>query len=244
MQGPSPEKIKNIFSSVAHGYDKANDAMTFGLARRWRRQLVHWSGVRDSETVLDCATGTGDLAFEFKRAVGVRGRVVGTDFCEEMLKEARAKAGNSHMSVDFTAADAHQLPFADGAFDVASMAYGIRNVEHPEQVLREMARVVKPKGRVMILETGDTPAKAFKPLMDFYTSKIVPRVGGWITGQRAAYEYLNQSSQAFPSRDKFCEMMMATGAFESVNCQVLLGGASFIYNGKVKSPATPQVPHT
>ncbi len=237
MEGPSPEKIKNIFSSVAHGYDKANDAMTFGMVRRWRRQLVHWSGVRTSETVLDCATGTGDLAFEFKRVVGMQGRVVGTDFCEEMLKEARIKSDKQHLSVEFVSADAHQLPFPDKSFDVCSMAYGIRNVQDPVKVIGQMARVVKPKGRVMILETGDTQARGLKSLMDFYCREVVPRVGGWITGQRAAYEYLNESSLKFPSREKFVELMMSTGAFTEVSCQVLLGGASFIYNGKVKDPA-------
>lgn len=234
MIGPNPEKIRSIFSSVAHGYDKANDAMTFGLARMWRKQLVHWSGVRSGETVLDCATGTGDLAFDFKRVVGPEGRVVGSDFCEEMLVEARSKSGKFRVSVDFVVADAHKLPFADNSFDVASIAYGIRNVENPEQVLREMARVVKPGGRVMVLETGDTQQAAIKPFIDFYFRKVVPRVGGWITGRREAYEYLSESSSEFPSRERFIDVMSATGAFSHTAFQSLLGGASFIYNGKVK----------
>lgn len=233
MQGPSPDKIKSIFSSVAHGYDKANDAMTFGLARQWRRQLVHWSGVRVGESVLDCATGTGDLAFEFKKAVGRIGAVTGTDFCVEMLNEARAKSAAHFLHVDFKEADAHQLPFQDNQFDVASMAYGIRNVENPLQVLREMGRVVKPGGRVMILETGDSPALGMRPFLDFYFRKIVPRVGGWLTGQRQAYEYLNESSRAFPSREAFLSLMTATGMFSHTAFQPLMGGASFIYNGKV-----------
>ncbi len=234
MIGPNPEKIKGIFSSVAHGYDKANDAMTFGLARLWRRQLVHWSGVRTGESVLDCATGTGDLAFDFKRVVGPEGRVTGADFCEEMLVQARAKSEKLHLAVDFVAADAHKLPFDDNTFAVASIAYGIRNVENPEQVLLEMARVVKPGGRVMILETGDTQMPAIKPFMNFYFQKVVPRVGGWMTGRREAYEYLSESSSEFPSRERFIDVMNATGAFSHTAFQSLLGGASFIYNGKVK----------
>jgi demethylmenaquinone methyltransferase/2-methoxy-6-polyprenyl-1,4-benzoquinol methylase len=234
MQGPSADKIKSIFSSVAHGYDRANDAMTFGMVHSWRRGLVHWSGVRLGESVLDCATGTGDLAFEFKRAVGIPGRVVGVDFCEEMLAEARVKATKNHVDIDFQFADAHHLPFGKNEFDVSSMAYGIRNVENPAAVIADMARVVKPKGRVMILETGDSPARGLKPLIDFYCTKIIPRVGGWITGQRAAYEYLNQSSKKFPSRDAFVSLMESTGAFSEVSYRSLVGGASFIYNGKVK----------
>lgn len=238
MSGPSQEKIKDIFARVAHGYDRANDAMTFGLARSWRRQLVHKSGVRIGENVLDCATGTGDLAFEFKRAVGLQGSVIGTDFCEEMLVEARDKAVKSQTSVEFQLADAHKLPFEENLFDVASMAYGIRNVENPVQVLTEMARVVKPGGRVMILETGDTPAKGLKPFIEFYFRNVVPRVGGWITGERQAYEYLNNSSREFPSRETFLDLMRSTGAFEGVQYVALLGGASFIYNGKVAKAAT------
>lgn len=237
MTGPSQEKIKDIFARVAHGYDRANDAMTFGMARSWRRLLVHMSGVRIGESVLDCATGTGDLAFEFKKAVGIQGDVIGTDFCEEMLQEAREKAAKYRMNVDFKSADAHSLPFADNTFDVASMAYGIRNVENPAQVLREMSRVVKPGGRVLILETGDTPARGLKPFIDFYFRNVVPRVGGWITGDRQAYEYLNESSREFPSREAFVDLMNGTGAFSDVSYRVLLGGASFIYNGKVKFPS-------
>lgn len=236
MMGPSPDKIKGIFSSVAHGYDRANDAMTFGMARMWRRALVHWSGVRIGESVLDCATGTGDLAFEFKRVVGPEGRVVGSDFCEEMLSEARLKCEKLHHAVEFIAADAHHLPFADNSFDVSSIAYGIRNVENPVDVLKEMARVVKPGGRVMILETGDTQMPAIRPFINFYFQKVVPRVGGWITGQRDAYEYLSESSSEFPSRERFVDMMNSTDAFADVSFQSLFGGASFIYNGKVKGP--------
>lgn len=240
MIGPNPEKVRGIFSSVAHGYDRANDAMTFGMARMWRRHLVHWSGVRTGEAVLDCATGTGDLAFEFKKAVGPEGRVVGSDFCEEMLVEARAKALKFHAAIEFIQGDAHQLPFADHSFDVASIAYGIRNVADPLKVLKEMARVVKPGGRAMILETGDTQVAALRPFINFYFQKVVPRVGGWITGQRDAYEYLSESSSEFPCRERFVELMESTGAFEKVAFQSLLGGASFIYNGKVARSAGPQ----
>ncbi|MGE4132131.1 MAG: bifunctional demethylmenaquinone methyltransferase/2-methoxy-6-polyprenyl-1,4-benzoquinol methylase UbiE [Bdellovibrionales bacterium] len=234
MSGPQPERIRDLFSSVAPGYDLANDAMTFGLARRWRKVLVHWSGVRHGESVLDCATGTGDLAFDFKRVVGPEGRVVGTDFCDQMLKVAVEKAQRKKLGVEFIQADAMRLPFDDNAFDVTSIAYGIRNVADPITTLAEMARATKSKGRVMILETGDTPSPTLKPFINFYFKKIVPRVGGWLTGQRQAYEYLTSSSQAFPSREDFVEIMLSTGLFESVQYRALMGGASFVYNGKVK----------
>jgi demethylmenaquinone methyltransferase/2-methoxy-6-polyprenyl-1,4-benzoquinol methylase len=234
-EGPQPEEIQSIFSAVADGYDKANDAMTFGLARRWRRQLVNWSGVRAGQTVLDCATGTGDLALEFKKVVGHGGRVVGTDFCREMLSKAPPKAAQLGLEVDFQWADAMNLPFTDASFDVASIAYGIRNVRDPQRALSEMARVVKPGGHVMVLETGDSANSVLKRAFDFYFQKVVPRIGGWVTGKRFAYEYLNRSSRGFPSRDRFVQIMNATGRFAECECRVLMGGASYLYRGTVST---------
>lgn len=233
-QGPNSEDIRHLFASVASGYDKANDAMTFGLAHLWRRKLVVWSEAKAGDQVLDCATGTGDLALEFKTKVGPQGSVVATDFCKEMLELAPPKADKAGLKIDFQVADAMNLPFADDTFDISSIAYGIRNVSDPQKALSEMARVVRPGGRVMILETGDSPDHALRPFFDFYFRKVVPRVGGWITGKRQAYEYLNRSSRGFPSRDRFLDLMHATGRFENCEFRVLLGGASFIYRGVVK----------
>jgi demethylmenaquinone methyltransferase / 2-methoxy-6-polyprenyl-1,4-benzoquinol methylase len=231
IQGPRADEIKSLFSSVAHGYDKANDAMTFGLAHRWRKQLVQWSGVQAGEKVLDCATGTGDLAIEFKKAVGPSGEVTGTDFCAAMLDKAPPKAERRGLKITFQLADAMNLPFADGSFDISSMAYGIRNVSDPQLAVAQMARVLKPGGRVMILETGDAPENGLKKAFEFYFKQVIPRVGGWVTGQRYAYEYLNKSSRGFPSRERFLEIMRSTSAFSSCECQVLFGGASFLYRG-------------
>lgn len=233
IQGPRSDEVKNLFSSIAHGYDKANDAMTFGMARAWRRELVHWSGVRAGHTVLDCATGTGDLAIEFKKVVGHEGLVIGTDFCQDMLQLGPDKAKRAGVTVEFQLADTLSLPFDDKTFDVVSIAYGIRNVEDPLKALKEMARVVKPGGFVMILETGDTPEKGLKTLMEFYVRQVVPRIGGWITGRREAYEYLNRSSRNFPSRERFIELMQQARVFSRCEYRVLMGGASFIYKGVV-----------
>ena len=235
LDGPKPEQIKSLFNSVAHGYDTANDAMTFGMARAWRRRVVKMSGVSPGQSVLDCATGTGDLALDFKRRVGDAGRVVGTDFCEGMLDLAPPKARRAKLDVQFQIADVMDLPFRSQEFDVSSIAYGIRNVADPKRALTELARVVKPGGTVMILETGDSPTGGLKPLFDFYIKQIVPRIGGLITGQRSAYEYLNNSSRGFPSRQRFLDLMTSTGAFATVEHRVLFGGASFIYRGTVKA---------
>ena len=233
IQGPREEDIKSIFHSVAAGYDRANDAMTFGMARGWRRKLVRWSGAKPGDAVLDCATGTGDLAIDFKRAVGPTGRVVGTDFCEAMLSHAGPKAQRAGLDVSFSVADAMDLPFTDDEFAVTSIAYGIRNVADPARALKEMARVTRPGGTVMILETGDTPGFGLKTVMGFYVRQLVPRIGGFITGRRDAYEYLNRSSRGFPSRARFLDLMRSTGSFAEVEHRVILGGASFLYKGVV-----------
>ncbi len=238
IEGPKASEIKNLFASVATGYDRANDAMTLGLAHLWRRKLVVWSEAKPGDKVLDCATGTGDLAIEFKQKVGSQGAVLGTDFCAEMLELAPPKAKKAGLDVDFKIADAMNLPFQDNQYDIASIAYGIRNVSDPLKALSEMARVVKPGGRVMILETGDSPDNTLRPFFDFYFRKVVPRVGGWVTGKRFAYEYLNNSSRGFPSRERFVELMERTGSFESMEFRVLFGGASFLYRGIKKVPAS------
>jgi demethylmenaquinone methyltransferase/2-methoxy-6-polyprenyl-1,4-benzoquinol methylase len=234
VQGPNPEEIKNLFSTVANGYDRANDAMTFGLAHLWRRKLVVWSEAKSGDRVLDCATGTGDLALEFKKAVGREGEVIGTDFCAAMLVHAPLKARRLGMNIQFEVADAMALPYRDDRFDVTSIAYGIRNVADPVKALSEMARVVKSGGHVMVLETGDAPENGLKYLFEFYFRQVVPRIGGLVTGHRHAYEYLNRSSRQFPSRERFLELMKSTGAFTNCEYRVLFGGASFLYRGTVK----------
>lgn len=234
LQGPNPEEIKNLFSTVAAGYDRANDAMTFGMAHLWRRKLVAWSEAKEGQRILDCATGTGDLAIEFKKTVGHAGQVTGIDFCEAMLDLAPPKADKHKLEIDFKVADVMNLPFSDHGFDVCSIAYGIRNVSDPGKALKEMARVVKSGGKVMILETGDAPENGLKPVFEFYIRQVIPRIGGWITGHRFAYEYLNRSSRQFPSRERFLDLMKSTGVFEKCEYQVLFGGASFLYRGTVK----------
>lgn len=226
--GQEPKFIKNLFSEVAGTYDRANDVMTMGLARLWRRELVKMSFAGPGTRVIDCATGTGDLAIEFKKVVGP-GRVLGTDFCKEMLDFAPAKARALGLDIEFAVADAMNLGYPNESFDVASIAYGIRNVANPVQALSEMARVVKPGGVVMVLETGDVKTPVLKPLLKLYFKHMVPLLGGMISGKKWAYQYLNKSSQAFPSGDAFLKLMEQTGAFSSCEYKSLMGGASYIY---------------
>ena len=226
-------EVRHMFASIAPRYDAANQVLSLGVHRGWRRKAVALSGAAPGQRVLDCATGTGDLALEFKRAVGQGGEVIGTDFCAEMLEAAPEKARRAGLPVTFAVADVLALPYPDDRFDVASIAFGIRNVDDPVRGLREMARVVKPGGRVVVLEFGQ-PAGAFGALYRFYSRVVMPRVGHWLTGDRAAYEYLPQTAAAFPAGERFLALMDEVGAFASRSAAPLTFGTAWIYVGVVR----------
>ncbi|HEY0591810.1 MAG TPA: bifunctional demethylmenaquinone methyltransferase/2-methoxy-6-polyprenyl-1,4-benzoquinol methylase UbiE [Thermoanaerobaculia bacterium] len=232
--GPDPETVRAMFDSIARRYDRANTVLSGGIHHLWRRRLVRWSGARPGERILDCATGTGDLAIAFARAVGPAGEVVGTDFSAEMLAPAPEKARRRGVSVRFERADVTALPYADASFDVASIAFGIRNVADRVAGLREMARVVRPGGRVMVLEFGQPRAAVIGPLFGFYSRKVLPKIGGVLTGNRDAYDYLDRSAGAFPCGDAFAALMRATGAFESIEWRAYTGGIAYAYRGVVR----------
>ncbi|MCI0574521.1 MAG: bifunctional demethylmenaquinone methyltransferase/2-methoxy-6-polyprenyl-1,4-benzoquinol methylase UbiE [Myxococcaceae bacterium] len=222
-----------MFSSIAPRYDVANEVLSLGVHRVWRRAAVKASEAKPGDRVLDCATGTGDLALAFKRAVGSTGSVVGTDFCAEMLAPAPAKAAQAGLDVRFEVADALALPYPDATFDVASIAFGIRNVDDPVRCLSEMARVVKPGGRVVVLEFGQ-PAGLFGALFRFYSRVVMPAVGGLLTGNRAAYQYLPRTSAAFPAGDRFLALMDRAGAIRERRARALTFGTAHVYVGTVR----------
>jgi demethylmenaquinone methyltransferase/2-methoxy-6-polyprenyl-1,4-benzoquinol methylase len=226
-------QVRDMFASIARRYDAANEVLSLGVHRGWRRAAVRLSGAREGDRVLDCATGTGDLALAFQRAVGERGLVVGTDFCAEMLASAPLKARKAGLAVRFEVADALALPFADRSFDIASIGFGIRNVDDPVACLREMARVVRPGGRVVVLEFGQ-PRGAFGALFRLYSRSVMPAIGGALTGNRAAYEYLPRTAAAFPAGERFLTMMDDAGAFSARAAHALLAGTAFVYVGTVR----------
>lgn len=230
-KGPQAEKIQNMFAKVASNYDKANSVLSMGIHHLWRKQVVKWSGAQTGQSVLDCATGTGDLAIEFKKTVGDSGQVVGTDFCVEMLSYAPAKAIAKNLHIKFEQADVTQLQFADQSFDISSISFGIRNVNDPVKGISEMARVTKPGGVVMVLEFGQIKAPVIGPLYSFYSEKILPIIGGLVTGQGQAYKYLQESSAAFPCREEFVKLMLSTGMFSKVEFKSVSGGIAYIYKG-------------
>jgi demethylmenaquinone methyltransferase/2-methoxy-6-polyprenyl-1,4-benzoquinol methylase len=223
-------EVRSMFASIAPRYDAANELLSLGVHKGWRRAAVRLSGAAPGQSVLDCATGTGDLALEFKRAVGPQGEVSGTDFCAEMLAPAPAKAAKAGLHVDFAVADVLALPIPDARFDVASIAFGIRNVDDPVRCLREMCRVVKPGGRVVVLEFGQ-PRGPFGALFRAYSRGVMPLVGGLLTGNRAAYEYLPRTAAKFPAGDQFLALMQEAGCFAGTAAHPLTFGTAFVYVG-------------
>jgi demethylmenaquinone methyltransferase/2-methoxy-6-polyprenyl-1,4-benzoquinol methylase len=226
-------EVHDMFADISSSYDRANSVLSLGIHHLWRRAAVRLSGAATGDRVLDCATGTGDLAITFKKKVGAAGRVVGTDFCADMLAYAPAKAEREKVDVEWEVQDAMQLTYEDDSFDIASIAFGIRNVDDPVEALRSMGRVVRSGGRVMILEFG-RPLWWMNPFFAFYSRVIIPIVGGLVSGKRDAYEYLTRTSAAFPTGDEFLTLMDVSGMYASRRTVPLTGGIAYLYIGVVK----------
>jgi demethylmenaquinone methyltransferase/2-methoxy-6-polyprenyl-1,4-benzoquinol methylase len=227
------QQVHSMFTQIAPRYDLTNDILSMGSHRLWRRRAVLLSRAQPGDSVLDCATGTGDLAIDFKRVVGPKGRVKGTDFNAAMLSAAPAKAKALGLDIDFEVADAMKLPYESKRFDVASISFGIRNVDDPNVCLNELARVVKPGGRVVVLEFGQ-PTGAFGAVFRLYARFAMPLMGQLLTGNRAAYEYLPRTAAAFPSGDRFVALMQETKAFSEQGAHPLMSGLAYVYVGTVR----------
>lgn len=227
------EKVRAMFADIANNYDRINTVLSFGVHHAWRKRAIKESGAQKGDHVLDCATGTGDLAIQFKKKVGKEGYVLGTDFCPPMIESAPAKAKKKGLDIDFEVADAMHLPYENNRFDIASIAFGIRNVDDPVVALAEMARVVKPGGRVVVLEFGQ-PKGWIKGPYELYSQRIMPAVGGWLSGNREAYTYLPRTSATFPAGKKFLKLMEEANVFIDFRAVRLTGGIAYIYVGLVQ----------
>ncbi|MCB0358451.1 MAG: bifunctional demethylmenaquinone methyltransferase/2-methoxy-6-polyprenyl-1,4-benzoquinol methylase UbiE [Bdellovibrionales bacterium] len=231
--------VQEMFSAIAERYDRANDVLSFGAHRVWRRQAVQFAGAAPGESVLDVCTGTGDLAFAFARAVGASGTVAGVDFVPNMIKLAvdkRSQFGpaDARSEVSFAVGDALQLPFEDQMFDIVSVAFGIRNVDDVDRCLREMHRVLRPGGRVLVVEFGRPTLPGFSALYRWYSREVLPRIGGALTGNREAYEYLPRTSRVFPDGADF-QKLMADAGFSDLRLRRFFSGVAYAYLG-VRNP--------
>lgn len=229
-EGPSRTQVPEIFAGIAGRYDRVNRFLSFGQDRRWRKAAVKLLPSEHSR-VLDLATGTGDLAFAVSRALGVK-EVIGLDRSLEMLNVARSKVSErSDIRVEFLYGDALNLPFPDASFDVVTMGFGIRNVEDPDQCLREMHRVLTPGGRVIILEFSRPVNPILRVGHAVYMRYVLPFIGGLLTGQVSAYRYLAQSVATFPSGKAFLDRLEAAG-FSKISSKRLMLGAVTVYAGE------------
>jgi demethylmenaquinone methyltransferase/2-methoxy-6-polyprenyl-1,4-benzoquinol methylase len=221
-----------MFGAIADRYDLMNRVMTFGMDQRWRRQAAELANLAPGNMALDVATGTGDLAFELAQHVAPGGNVVGVDFTDQMLVRAREKARGRGLPVRFEHADALNLPYPENRFDAATCGFGLRNFDDRLTGLAEMTRVVRPQGRVVILEL--TPPK--NDLARHYMNEVVPRLGQLLARAREAYTYLPESAQEFPDPDALGQMMQRAG-LRSVTYRLLYFGTIALHWGtKPKDP--------
>lgn len=213
---PAPEEksgyVQTMFDAIAPRYDLLNSVLSVRMHHEWRRVAADEAGLKSGDKALDVCTGTGDFAFELARRVGPKGSVKATDFCAGMLDLGEKKRKQRHLpNIEFRLADTLDLPFADNLFDAATVGFGIRNVADVEAGVREMARVVRPGGRVVILEFNAPSNRVFATLYRWYSFHVLPRLGGLISGRRAAYDYLPSSVAAFYSRAEISAMMERAG---------------------------------
>jgi demethylmenaquinone methyltransferase/2-methoxy-6-polyprenyl-1,4-benzoquinol methylase len=229
---PEDEKsrhVAGVFDSVATRYDLMNDLMSAGLHRLWKRFTVEASGARPGSRVLDIAGGTGDLARLFAGRVGANGEVVLTDVNAAMLRLGRDRAIDAGWILPVAQCDAERLPFAPGRFDCVSVAFGLRNMTHKDAALREMHRVLKPGGRLLVLEFSRAWAP-LQPVYDAYSFRVLPALGKWVANDAAAYRYLAESIRVHPDQDALKSMMEQAG-FERVDYFNLAAGVVALHRG-------------
>ena len=222
-------RVKGVFDSVAPKYDLMNDLMSMGLHRAWKSYAVLVSGVREGQQVLDIAGGTGDLTRAFARKVGKSGRVVHTDINEAMLREGRNRLLDEGLVLPSMVCDAEKLPFASDSFDLVSVAFGLRNMTHKDVALAEMNRVLRPGGRLLVLEFSKIAAPLQK-VYDWYSFNVLPKVGQLVAGDAESYRYLAESIRMHPDQATL-KAMMKTAGFGHVDVHNMAGGAVALHVG-------------
>jgi demethylmenaquinone methyltransferase/2-methoxy-6-polyprenyl-1,4-benzoquinol methylase len=222
-------RVRGVFDSVAPKYDLMNDLMSGGLHRAWKAYTVRVANVRPGQSVLDIAGGTGDLALAFAPKVGKTGRVVHTDINQAMLREGRNRLLDQGVALPTLVCDAEFLPFPDASFDVVTVAFGLRNMTHKEQALAEMCRVLKPMGKLLVLEFSKV-SKPLEKAYDWYSFKVLPRLGSLVAGDDASYRYLAESIRMHPDQNMLKALMQQAG-FGHVDCHNLTAGVVALHVG-------------
>lgn len=223
------KRVAGVFTSVAGKYDVMNDLMSAGLHRIWKRFAVSVSGVREGQRVLDVAGGSADLSRLFLKKVGCSGQVVLTDINNAMLRVGRDRLLDEGFATPVTQCDAEHLPFPDNYFDCISIAFGLRNFTHKDAALREMRRVLKPGGRLIVLEFSKI-AKPLEKIYDAYSFKLLPKIGQLIANDADSYRYLAESIRMHPGQDELKNMMEDAG-LEKVEYFNLTGGVVAVHRG-------------
>ncbi len=221
------ERVRGMFDGIAPRYDLLNRVLSLGLDRRWRHEAATLGLEGGRADVLDVATGTGDLALKL-RSLAPFARVTGLDFSPGMIRLAEAKAEQRGEDIRFITGDAQALPFADASFDLVTIAYGLRNLELPEQGMSEFHRVLRPAGRLVVLEFPPPPKGVFGRLVRSYFRNILPRIGGLVSGSRAAYTYLPESVVAF-STPQALAAQLRTAGFDTVRFRLQSMGLSAVH---------------
>lgn len=224
--------VREVFDSVATRYDIMNDLMSMGVHRLWKREFVASSGIRPGDHVLDIAGGTGDIAALLSRRVGANGRVVLTDINPSMLEVGRERLEDRGLvgRIEYSLANAEELPFRDAEFDAVTIAFGLRNVTDKARALGEMHRVLRPGGRALILEFSRVRSEALGKFYDLYSFGVLPALGRFVASDEESYRYLAESIRQHPPQEELAQMMRDAG-FEQVRFRNLTGGVVAIHSG-------------
>jgi len=222
-------RVRGVFNSVAAKYDVMNDLMSMGLHRAWKAYAVAAADVRPGQRVLDLAGGTGDLARAFAKKVGANGMVVHTDINEAMLRQGRDRLLDEGLVLPTSICDAEVLPFASGGFDLVTVAFGLRNMTRKDRALAEMNRVLRPGGRLLVLEFSKV-AQPLSKAYDWYSFNVLPRLGQWVAGDADSYRYLAESIRMHPGQAEL-KAMMKTAGFGHVDVHNLSAGVVALHVG-------------
>ena len=222
-------RVRGVFDSVAGKYDLMNDLMSGGLHRAWKAYTVMVANLREGQRVLDIAGGTGDLALAFSKKVGTTGQVVHTDINEAMLRTGRDRLLDAGVILPTVLCDAEKLPFPDGHFDVVSVAFGLRNMTHKDAALREMARVLKPGGKLLVLEFSQV-ARPLRKVYDLYSFNVLPKLGSLVAGDAESYRYLAESIRMHPNQQELKALMKSNG-FGHVDFHNMTAGVVALHVG-------------